>query len=70
MRFSRPRFQLPAAARRVIAIREGGGRAILQSMRAAGPYLVIELLLPGGTLMALLLYLYRQRAAMLQRASP
>jgi len=28
----------------------------------AGPYLVIEMLLPGGTLLALLLYLYRRRA--------
>jgi hypothetical protein len=27
----------------------------------AGPYLVIEMLLPGGTLLALLLYLYRRR---------
>jgi hypothetical protein len=27
----------------------------------AGPYLVIEILLPGGTLLALLLYLYRRR---------
>lgn len=35
--------------------------AILQSLRAAGPYLLVELLLPGGTVMALLLYLYRNR---------
>jgi hypothetical protein len=28
----------------------------------AGPYLVVEMLLPGGTLLALLLYLYRRRA--------
>ena len=28
----------------------------------AGPYLVVEILLPGGTLLALLLYLYRRRA--------
>ena len=28
----------------------------------AGPYLVMEILLPGGTLLALLLYLYRWRA--------
>lgn len=27
--------------------------------RAAGPYLLIELVLPGGTLIALALYLYR-----------
>ena len=29
----------------------------------AGPYLVIEILLPGGTLLALLLYLYHRRAS-------
>jgi len=28
----------------------------------AGPYLIMEILLPGGTLLALLLYLYRWRA--------
>ena len=28
----------------------------------AGPYLVVEILLPGGTLLALLLYLCRRRA--------
>ena len=27
----------------------------------AGPYLLVELLLPGGTLLALALYFYRQR---------
>ena len=27
----------------------------------AGPYLVLEILLPGGTLLALLLFLYRRR---------
>jgi hypothetical protein len=28
----------------------------------AGPYLIVEMLLPGGTLVALVLYLYRRRA--------
>jgi hypothetical protein len=28
--------------------------------RKAGPYLVLEILLPGGTLLALLLFLYRR----------
>ena len=28
----------------------------------AGPYLMLELLLPGGTLLALLLFLYRRRS--------
>lgn len=27
----------------------------------AGPYLAVEVLLPGGTLIALILYLYRRR---------
>jgi len=27
----------------------------------AGPYLMVEMLLPGGTLLALLLFLYRRR---------
>jgi len=27
----------------------------------AGPYLLLEILLPGGTLLALLLFLYRRR---------
>jgi len=39
--------------------------AILRALRNAGPYLLIELLLPGGTLMALLLYAYRNRRAAL-----
>ena len=28
-----------------------------------GPYLIVELIVPGGTLLAVLLYLYRRRAA-------
>ena len=35
---------------------------ILQALRSWGPYLLIELLLPGGTLLALLLWLYQRRA--------
>jgi hypothetical protein len=31
-------------------------------LRQLGPYAAIEILLPGGTLMALLLWLYRRRA--------
>lgn len=30
-----------------------------------GPYLLLELLMPGGSLMALALFLYRQRATRL-----
>ena len=32
-------------------------------LRALGPYLAVELILPGGTLLALLLWLYRRRPA-------
>ena len=39
--------------------------AVLEILRRmceeAGPYLLLELLLPGGTLVALLLFLYRRR---------
>ena len=39
-------------------------RAMFPAARALGPYLLVELLLPGGTLVALLLWLYRHwRAA-------
>jgi hypothetical protein len=33
-------------------------------VRNAGPYLLLELLMPGGTLLALLLLLYQRRAAL------
>jgi hypothetical protein len=33
-----------------------------------GPYLFVELLLPGGTAIALLLYLYRRRSTSLGQA--
>jgi len=31
--------------------------------RLFGPYVMVEILLPGGTMVALLLYLYRRRSA-------
>jgi hypothetical protein len=39
-----------------------GGRiaAIVSLLRSLGPYVAIELLLPGGSLLALLLWLYRR----------
>jgi hypothetical protein len=36
-------------------------QAFNQALRQLGPYLVLELVLPGGTLVALALFLYRQR---------
>jgi hypothetical protein len=35
--------------------------ALIQVARNAGPYLAVELLLPGGTVIALLLWLFRHR---------
>jgi hypothetical protein len=34
--------------------------AIGKRLRSLGPYLIIELLLPGGTLFSLLFFLYRR----------
>ena len=36
-------------------------------LQKAGPYLAIEMILPGGTLMALALYLYRHRKIFFRR---
>jgi hypothetical protein len=36
---------------------------ILKRLRSLGPYIFIELLLPGGTLFSLLLFLYRRGGA-------
>jgi hypothetical protein len=33
------------------------------SLRALGPYLLVELILPGGSLLALLLWLYNHKPA-------
>ena len=54
-----------SAAKRVHewVTRQKGVRWLGKSVRGCGPYLVIELVLPGGTLISLLLYLYRRRIA-------
>ena len=36
-------------------------KQILENARGLSPYLMVELLLPGGTLIALALWLYRRR---------
>ncbi len=36
-------------------------KTIASFVRKAGPYLLLEILLPGGTLFALLLFLYQRR---------
>ena len=35
---------------------------LIQAAREASPYLLVELILPGGTLIAILLWLYRNRS--------
>jgi hypothetical protein len=37
---------------------------IVEQFRTLGPYFAVELILPGGSLLALLLWLYRHRLAM------
>ncbi len=38
------------------------GREVLRRwLSAIGPYVVVEVVFPGGTLIALVLYLYRRR---------
>ena len=36
-------------------------KPIIEAARSVSPYLMVELLLPGGTLIALALWLYRHR---------
>jgi hypothetical protein len=46
---------------------------VASSLRALGPYAAIELLLPGGSLIALSLWVYRHRSdimARLRRPAP
>jgi hypothetical protein len=39
----------------------GSSKFVGDLVQKVGPYLVLEILLPGGTVFALLLFLYRQR---------
>jgi hypothetical protein len=36
-------------------------RAVIAQLRAVAPYALLELILPGGSVMALLLWLYRRQ---------
>jgi hypothetical protein len=47
---------------------KNGLQWLFEQLRALGPYLAVELILPGGSLIALALWLYRHRAAALSRA--
>jgi hypothetical protein len=40
---------------------ESSLKLVTSAIRALGPYLLVEILLPGGTLVALLMWLYQQR---------
>jgi hypothetical protein len=42
---------------------------IVAQFRSLGPYLAIELILPGGSIVALLLWAYRHRPAARQAAT-
>jgi hypothetical protein len=48
------------ARRRWLAPVTGGLRRAAQVVRQLGPYAAIELLLPGGSLLAIALWLYRR----------
>ena len=52
----------------VMQERRGAPARVARLLRRVGPYLFIELLLPGGTLLSLLLFLYRRGAPV--HASP
>jgi hypothetical protein len=40
---------------------------IVEQFRTLGPYFAIELILPGGSVLALLLWAYRHRSTLFQR---
>jgi hypothetical protein len=40
---------------------------LVEQLREFGPYFAVELLLPGGTLIALALWVYRNREALWHR---
>jgi hypothetical protein len=40
---------------------------LVEQLREFGPYFAVELLLPGGTLVALALWVYRNREALWHR---
>jgi hypothetical protein len=68
-RFTAPLFDYAVKARVAHPGRSGVVMEVLTStvemvrqfLSRFGPYFIVEILLPGGTLLALLLYLYRRR---------
>jgi hypothetical protein len=45
-------------------------KAFVILLRNAGPYVLIEMVLPGGTMIALLLYLYQNRESFRKAGGP
>jgi len=54
--------------KRISSIAMKAADSVLHQVRSLGPYLAIELLLPGGSIVALLLWAYRHRVTDVQRA--
>ena len=46
-----------------------GVETLRRALCRCGPYLFVELVMPGGTLLALLMYLYRRQAAKKESAT-
>ena len=44
-------------------------KALLAGARSATPYLLVEVLLPGGTMIALLMWIFRNRGELAGRGS-
>jgi hypothetical protein len=51
----------PAKTMSILKGLSGNATAVIVRLKALAPYALIELLLPGGSVMALLLWLYRRR---------
>ena len=47
-----------------------GLEILRRSLTRIGPYLLVEIVLPGGTLFALLLYLYQRWNSSIKRDAP
>ena len=48
-------------------MKNGWMQWLVEQVREFGPYFAVELVLPGGTLIALVLWLYRNRTALWHR---
>ena len=55
--------RIGAAVAPIADAARGAVKKVVQGLKALGPYMAIELLLPGGTLIALLMWLAARRKA-------